>query len=50
MVHLNVVSFHYNIYILTSDLSLFSLRQRIIREAEEKEFIFPLVKKRGAII
>lgn len=49
MVHLNVVSFHY-IYILTSDLSLFSLRQRIIREAEEKEFIFPLVKKRGAII
>jgi len=33
---------------LTLDSSLFSVRQRIIKEAEE-EFIFPLVKKRGAI-
>jgi len=30
-------------------LSLFPFKQRIIRKAEE-EFIFPLVKKRGAII
>ncbi len=32
----------------TSNSSLFTHRQRIIEEAEE-EFIFPLVKKRGAI-
>lgn len=46
-VHLNIVSFQY-IYMLTSDSSLFSPRQCIIRKAEE-EFIFPLVKKRGAL-
>lgn len=38
----------YRSYILPFDSSLFSPKQRIIRETEE-EFIFPLVKKRGAI-
>ena len=37
--------FHISINILISDSSLFSLRRRIIRKAEE-EFIFHLVKKK----
>lgn len=45
-----MIRFTLMVFDLTNESSLFSPRQRIISEAEEKEFIFPLVKKRGAII
>jgi len=37
------------VLLLTRNSSLFQPRQRILRGTDE-EFIFPLVKKRGAII